>query len=202
VQNLTDLSDPTMMRALTHPLRVQVLGILQERRSSPVELAKELNESLTLVSYHVRVLADLGLIKLVGKTPRRGAVQHHYEALGPAEITDRTWGKTPSVVKQAMAVSALEEIGRSMSEIAALGGFDRTDAHLTRTHLKLDQRGWEELTAEMTRLLERAEALQRESAERLEASPGEPPFNASMVLMLGEHKSADAEPASPAAEPD
>jgi len=33
------------------------------------------------VSYHVRTLAQLELIKLVKKTPRRGAIEHHYEAV-------------------------------------------------------------------------------------------------------------------------
>jgi DNA-binding transcriptional ArsR family regulator len=174
------------VRALAHPMRVQLLGILQERRSSPVELAREIGEPLTHVSYHVRILAQLGLIKLVKKTPRRGAVQHHYEAVGAAEVSDQAWSVTPAIVKQAMITSALGEVGRSMTHAATLGGFDRSDAHLTRTQLSLDEQAWEELAGELTRLLERAERLQDESAERAKRSGGEADMEVSLVMMLCE----------------
>ena len=42
--------------------------------------ADKLAEPLGNVSYHVRTLADLGLIELVRKVPRRGAIEHYYRA--------------------------------------------------------------------------------------------------------------------------
>jgi DNA-binding transcriptional ArsR family regulator len=59
---------------------VRALAILTEREASPSELAEELGEPLGNVSYHVRLLHELGLIDLVGTTPRRGAIEHHYRA--------------------------------------------------------------------------------------------------------------------------
>jgi DNA-binding transcriptional ArsR family regulator len=73
-------------RALTHPLRARVLAILAERPASPKELASELGASLTLTSYHVRTLAELGVIRLERTTPRRGAVEHHYRATVRARV--------------------------------------------------------------------------------------------------------------------
>lgn len=35
-----------------------------------------------LVSYHVRVLAEAGLVELAGMEPKRGALQHFYRATG------------------------------------------------------------------------------------------------------------------------
>ena len=75
-----DSSEPHAVKALAHPLRVRALAILTEREASPSELAEELDEPLGNVSYHVRLLHDLGLIELVGTTPRRGAIEHHYRA--------------------------------------------------------------------------------------------------------------------------
>ena len=75
-----DSSEPHVVKALAHPLRVRALAILTEREASPSELADELDEPLGNVSYHVRLLHDLGLIELVGTTPRRGAIEHHYRA--------------------------------------------------------------------------------------------------------------------------
>jgi predicted transcriptional regulator len=53
---------------------------LDAGEASPKELAGQLGEKLGNVSYHVRILARLGLIELVRETPRRGAVEHHYRA--------------------------------------------------------------------------------------------------------------------------
>ncbi len=186
MKTVANLNDPRLVRALAHPLRARLLGILQERRASPRELAEELGVPLGNVSYHVRILADLKLIKLVKKTPRRGAIQHHYEAVSRAEITDAAWGRTAPIVKTAMISSALEEVSRSVSEGAALGGFERSDAHLTRTRLTLDERGWNELGGALMQLLERAERIQDESARRLKGSDHEGELAATLVMMLFE----------------
>src|SRR5690242_20802636 len=67
----SDISDPRVIKALTHPLRVQILRALEERTASPSELADEIGAPLGNVSYHVRQLHSLGLIKLVKKTDRK-----------------------------------------------------------------------------------------------------------------------------------
>jgi DNA-binding transcriptional ArsR family regulator len=65
-----------------HPLAVQILdtstGLEEREKLSPRELAERLGQRLPNVSYHVRVLADAGRLKLVGKRQVRGAVQHVY----------------------------------------------------------------------------------------------------------------------------
>ena len=76
----SDSSESHAVKALAHPLRVRALAILTERDASPSELAEELGEPLGNVSYHVRLLHELGLIELVRTTPRRGAIEHHYRA--------------------------------------------------------------------------------------------------------------------------
>jgi len=186
MKDLTNLNDPSLVRALAHPLRAQILGILQERRASPRELSDELDAPLGNVSYHVRILADLKLIKLVKKTPRRGAIEHHYEATSAAQISDDTWAGTPGIVKQAMVASALSEVGRSATVSAAAGGFERHDAHLTRTRLRLDERGWRELGQALMKLLERAERIQEQSAGRLKRADHQGEIDATLVMMLFE----------------
>jgi len=47
---------------------------------SPKELTVPVNKSVTLVGYHVRVLAEHGAVEIVAEQPRRGAVEHFYEA--------------------------------------------------------------------------------------------------------------------------
>lgn len=78
---ITNIDDPRYVKALAHPLRVRILAILEERPGSPVELSRLLDVSLGVVSYHVRTLDDLGLLKLIRTTQRRGAIEHHYRAV-------------------------------------------------------------------------------------------------------------------------
>ena len=84
-----------LFKALSHPLRFQALIILSERVASPNELAKELNEGLSQVSYHVKVLKDCECIELVKTEPRRGAVEHYYRATSRAFLSDDEWARLP-----------------------------------------------------------------------------------------------------------
>ena len=87
--------DSRLAKALAHPLRVQLLAALNEGVASPNELAKRLDEPLTNVSYHVRMLHDLGTIELVETEPRRGALEHYYRAVVRPFFGDRDWKRLP-----------------------------------------------------------------------------------------------------------
>jgi DNA-binding transcriptional ArsR family regulator len=67
-------------KALSHPLRARILQVLGERVASPNDLAVELKAPLGVVSYHVRMLRDYGMIELARTEPKRGALQHYYRA--------------------------------------------------------------------------------------------------------------------------
>ena len=72
-----------LVKAGGHHLRQRILARLDEGVASPSEMAKEFEESLPLVSYHVRILLQLGCVGLVREGRRRGAIEHYY-ALTPA----------------------------------------------------------------------------------------------------------------------
>lgn len=73
--------------ALGHPLRRRILRkMLQEDREvSPRELSASLAESLSALSYHVRVLAECRAVKLVHVKQIRGSSQHFYRPTVKAE---------------------------------------------------------------------------------------------------------------------
>ena len=71
------------------------------------------------------------------------------------------------IAKRAILDSALHEIGQDIGRNAVLGGFDRSDAHLTRTNLMLDVQAWRVLADELQRLREWAQTLEAESKARL-----------------------------------
>ena len=191
----SDISDPRVIKALTHPLRIQILRSLEERTASPSELADEIGAPLGNVSYHVRQLHGLGLIKLVKKTPRRGAIEHHYKALAQAPISDEAWAGTPGVVKESVVGASLGQLGKDVNAAAAAGGFKRPEAQLVREELALDEKGFGDIAKELTRTRERIEKIRADAARRLEKS-GDGGRQASVALMLFELADGDVEPAT------
>ena len=77
---ITAIDDPRYVKAMSHPVRVRIMAMLQERKASPNELSQWLGTTLGATAYHVRTLHKLGLIELVDETRVRGAVEHHYKA--------------------------------------------------------------------------------------------------------------------------
>ena len=75
---VTNISDPRYVKALSHPLRVRILALLQERTASPRELAEWLDATLGTVSYHVGIMHGLGALELAGESQVRGAIEHFY----------------------------------------------------------------------------------------------------------------------------
>ena len=186
----SDINDPRLIKALAHPLRVRILSILETRdMASPNEMAEELGVSLGVMSYHVRRLHALGFLELVKRTPRRGAIEHHYRAKARPRVTDEGWAETPSIVKRAMVGASLQQITGYINAAAGQGGFDRGDAHLSRTVLMLDDEGWKELAGEMAQWMARVEQMEEESLQRM-ADAGEDSATAAKrsaaILMLFE----------------
>jgi DNA-binding transcriptional ArsR family regulator len=196
MKNVPTLDDPRYVKALSHPLRVRILAILEERTASPVQLAEMLQASLGVVSYHVRTLERFGLIKLVRTNPVRGAVEHHYRAHARPTISDESWAGAAPVAKQAFISSFLQQAGAYTSAAAAAGGFDRSDAQFTRTVAKLDDKGFKALAKACEQLLAKIGSIEAEAAKRIAKDPhAEGVVDTGLVVMLFEAaRLAGAEP--------
>ena len=179
-----DITDTETVKALSHPLRVQILRLLEEKDLSPVEIATELGLPVNRVSYHMRQLARFDLIKLVKTTPRRGAVEHHYRLQARPRISDKAWGQVPEIVKQAMTGAAVEQILTHVHTSAARGGFDRPDAHLSRSDVTLDERGWKEMATELEATLKRLDKIHAASTDRLKKANHDGQTKGTVVLAL------------------
>jgi DNA-binding transcriptional ArsR family regulator len=185
---VTRIDDPRYVKAMSHPLRVRILAILQERTASPVELAQILEGTLGTVSYHVRTLHQLGLIDLVDETRVRGAVEHHYKAKARPKVSDEAWEQAPPIAKQAAVGSSLQVIDDYARASAAAGGFDHADAALIRLSLKLDAKGWQQLAKAVKRLFEQAQRIESDSHERLDRGSRDEhePIEVGLVMMMFE----------------
>src|SRR5262245_16644742 len=168
---ITNIDDPRYVKAMSHPLRVRILAMLDERKASPNQLAGWLGASLGTVAYHVRTLEHLGLIELVDETRVRGAVEHHYRSRERPVVTADGWAQAPPIAKQAAVGSSLDVIADYARASAAAGGFDRQDAQLRRALLRLDAKGFTQLSKACDKLLEQAEKIEASAAERIAKDP-------------------------------
>jgi DNA-binding transcriptional ArsR family regulator len=171
MKRIKTIDDPRYVKAMSHPLRVRILAMLDERKASPNELSGWLGASLGVVAYHVRTLEQLGLIELVDETRVRGAVEHHYRARERPDVTADGWAQAPAIAKQAAVGSSLDVIAAYARASAAAGGFDRDDAQLRRALVKVDARGFAQLSKACDQLLEQAAKIEAAAVERIAKHP-------------------------------
>ncbi|WP_300399655.1 helix-turn-helix domain-containing protein [Nocardioides sp.] len=66
------------MRAVAHPVRLQMLSLLTGTEMSAAEVARELDLTHANASYHLRVLVDADEIVVAGEEKIRGGVAKRY----------------------------------------------------------------------------------------------------------------------------
>jgi DNA-binding transcriptional ArsR family regulator len=163
-----------LAKALAHPLRVRILTSLHRGISSPNQLAQELDEPLGNVSYHVKTLLEYDCVELVKTEPRRGAVEHFYRATERAFFSDADWAKIPASARKGIDGVVLEAIGQDATAALTEGTIDsRTDTHISRSPMVLDEAGWSEITKLLAETLEQANKINEEAASRLAKDGGE-----------------------------
>ena len=149
------------LKALAHPLRMQILHEMNRGITSPKDIADKLGQSLGVVSYHVRTLEELGCIELAETKFRRGAVQHFYRPLRRTELKDDDWTALPESIRDSISAVTLDAIIELASASLRDGRFEaRTDRHLSFVEHELDEAGWAEVNGMLADVLSRATALQ------------------------------------------
>jgi DNA-binding transcriptional ArsR family regulator len=178
-----DLVDPRIAKALSHPMRARILGILDERVASPNEIAEMIDERLPNVSYHVRALLDLGCIELVDTAQRRGAIEHYYRAVIRPFFSDRDWKRLPRSGRQAISDAALKVIWEDVSASLGAGTFEsRPDRHLSHNDVVLDDEGWKEVARLLNAMIADVQRAASASAKRMKAA-GEDGIPTTVVAM-------------------
>jgi DNA-binding transcriptional ArsR family regulator len=179
-----EVTDAHIIKAMGHPLRMRILEAFNAGERSPRELATELGEPLGNVSYHVRMLVDLGLLQLVRTTQKRGALEHHYVLAARPVISDLTWSRLPGQLKATVTRSLLDDIAADVGQAAGTGGFERPESSVTRLPLVLDARGWKEASRAAAQFEDKLKQIEQRATERLRSAGGGEPEGARAVLML------------------
>ena len=159
------------IKAMSHPLRAAILRIIADRSASPAEMARELDEELSNVSYHTKQLVEFECAELVSTRPVRGALEHFYRATERHLIDTEEWEELEPVIAEDLVCEFMQKILDDFvaSARAQLVGGDK-DFHLTRTPLVLDPEGLQEaLEAHERARLEILEIEARSAARMIES---------------------------------
>lgn len=137
-----------LIKAMTHPLRVEILAHMNEKEWSPRELEAELGEGLSQVSYHVKVLKDLLLIEMTRTEPRRGAVEHYYRALVRAELPSSMAKHIPKSAQPIIGNDILKKLDKDIAAAFEANTFYRNPHwHTSWTPGEVNEKGFQELEA-------------------------------------------------------
>lgn len=170
-----------LIAAVSHPIRVRAMTILNERVASPASIAQAINLDTNLeiepglVSYHVKALVKAGLVEMVRTGQVRGATEHFYRAVERPLLYTDDWADLSQPDRQEWS-----ELAMSLVILDAVRAFEsktfdrRTDRYFTRMPMSLDQEGWEALSKAQDEMLQRAFDIQAESDARRRESEEEP----------------------------
>lgn len=117
------LSDPKALRAVAHPIRVELLGLL--RRVGPLtatQAAERIGEVPASCSFHLRQLAKYGLVEEAGggrgreRPWRATAISTEWSARGEDAASDAAGAMLTRVVLERYFENAIEWVERQPAE--------------------------------------------------------------------------------------
>jgi DNA-binding transcriptional ArsR family regulator len=172
--HLPALVDLNLIKGLAHPLRQHILLAAVAEEVSPTELSKALDEGLSQVSYHVKVLRDDcdGLVEEVRTEPRRGAMEHYYRANAKTLLPAKAWRGLKKGLRAAVGAGLANDLLEDLAGALKAGKLQGADDHLSRTPLMLDAPGRRMVKQIAERASKDVEKVQREVAKRRAEADG------------------------------
>lgn len=164
------LSNPQLLAALSHPTRMHLLKILNERTESPKNLARELDCEIKHVSYHLKTLEELGCVELVRtkESPGGKVLGHYYRATERSWFDREAWGAVDPNEQPGITMEILGMMNEDLTSALLGGTMDEGENHISRTPTIVDDVGYEQLLVLLNDTLERVIEIQGESANRLQ----------------------------------
>jgi DNA-binding transcriptional ArsR family regulator len=188
--------DKILAKALSHPMRAEILSFLTEHgASSPTQMNKaglgrtpslgETDEAskLSNISYHCRVLEELGCIELVKTRPRRGSTEHFYRGVTRMLLDVEAWAKLPKEAKNGISIAALKETIERASTALQNDTFDsRNERNVINLGVPLDEQAFKEASQKMHDLIEYFDQLRVECIERADNPDELIPTSVSLLM--------------------
>lgn len=158
--------DQRILKAMNHPIRFAALSILTERVASPSDIAKELDETVGAVAYHIRELRNLGAIELVDTAQRRGAVESYYRATVRPWFSDAEYARLPARRRRELLAPTVRSIVDDSVRALASGGFDH-QAVAARMTIDVDDQAQEEISGLLTETIKALDEIHAQAKIRI-----------------------------------
>jgi DNA-binding transcriptional ArsR family regulator len=125
---------PEQLRALADPLRGTILGLLLERAATVTEIAKAVERPKSTVAYHVNMLVDAGLVRVV-RTRRVRAIEERYYG----RIARTLYIGALSRAEDKQVVAAINGLERAAAESAPAHAADDVRCTLVHARIPIDE---------------------------------------------------------------
>jgi len=130
---------------MAHPLRIQIVAMLNQQVMSATMIAKKIREPLQNVAYHFRILREKGLIEEVESRPVRGSTEHFYRATKRVLFDGKAWDDLPASMKARVSSRMFSDFLEVVSAAMLGETFDSSDERVNVwLQGRLDEQGWEE----------------------------------------------------------
>lgn len=154
-------------KTLSDRLRFRILGVGLKHLTSPSDFSRETGEDLSKVSYHFRVMRDLGDLELVDEIKVRGSLKHMYRATRQAMIKTAEWKLYNAAIKAGIRTATLQDFVATAAEAILAGTFDaKDDSNFSWKACLMDEQGWADLMGILKRAYDEAVEVEVQSAQR------------------------------------
>lgn len=135
-----------LAKAMAHPIRVEVLELMNEHPIAPVDASARIGAQLSNVAYHFRTLLELECIEEVGKEQIRGSVKTTYRSRTNLMFDDLCFATLPADAQAGISVAVLKALYRRASDAIEGGSFDaKENRHLSVTTVVMRWEAWDEI---------------------------------------------------------
>lgn len=176
------------VKAMGNPVRHEIFKRIRDKGgASPAQVARDLGLDINTTAYHVRELAKIDYVVLIGEAPVRGAVEHFYRATEQALVDTEEWDDLTEGQKEGLLIEFMQPQVDDFTAGVRSGTLGRDgDWVLTRTPVHAtDRQGFKEMRDAHEDLRRRITEIQAQSLERLDES-GEDSICVSSALMCFE----------------
>jgi hypothetical protein len=175
-------SNATVLR----PIEDRILVFLSEHATNLDGIARGIGEPLTDVTEAVERLVNSGLVDVGDEPTGDGPAERIYRSPSMRVIETPEWEKISRPERERISAQVRDLIAGDIEGAVREETFDaRTDRHLARIPLLLDEQGWAELAELHTTIISDTVDIQAKTLERLKES-GEAPINARSIIFLFE----------------
>lgn len=120
IREVYRLETPDQALALLHPLRVEILRLMQEPASAS-EIGRQLREPPQKINYHLKALEKVGLLRRSGTRQVKNLIEVLYRSIAKHFVIPESFGWSEETVNRMKDQSAL-------SHLIAMSERVRTDA--------------------------------------------------------------------------